>query len=152
VLGDGTALEPGMFATIPLVAAAFKVDVVDADSKLLDEPKLPASIAARGSGDRAGRLRRPRPAMGQTPSSGPADDLDYARQQRNPASAAASRTRRDSRKTAPCRPSPAGPLVGLASTGHVFAEAGACAGYECGQGPMVERGHGTCFLSTEVPA
>jgi len=136
VLGDrARRLRPGMSATIPFVGSRFKVDVVDADSKLLDEAEAPRPDRRPGSGDQSGTTTSTGgPPWAKRPSRRPCPTTSLRHgQQRNPASAAASRTRRDSRKNRPCD-STAGALVGLAATAMSLPRAGACAGYESVRG------------------
>jgi hypothetical protein len=55
VLGDGHGVEAGHVRDPhPFVGGRFKVDVVDANSKLLDEAEAPARIARPRRGDQSG--------------------------------------------------------------------------------------------------
>ena len=110
MLGDGHRVEARHVGhPHPCAGGCVKVDVVDPDSELLDEPEAPRPDSPAGQ-------RRPhrddhvngRPAIDQPrfepgPARRPRSRRD---QQRGKASAAASPTRRDSRRTAPCRQAP----------------------------------------------
>ena len=132
MLGDGHGVEAGHVGDPhPFVGGRFKVDVVDPDSKLLDEAEAPRP-------DRPPGQRRPerddhvdgRPAIGQTRFElALPDDLDHG--------AAGKAGRPVLRHLGPgvilgepllADQHPQRPLVGLASTGDVFAEASVCAG------------------------
>ena len=111
MLGDGHGIEAGhVGGPHPFIGGRVKIDVVDPHSELLDEAEAPAPDSPPGQ-------RRPhgddhvdgRPAIGQTRFElALADRLDHdpAGKARGPV-LGPSRTRRGSRRTAPCRRAPA---------------------------------------------